>query len=242
MKKKIIIGCFISILVLLMLPSIPATNLTLIKEAHIKAITHELMQHEQVSSTHHCIERIKEIASEFLSEGKSKDSMGFFDEVLNQETNSFEDGQPLFFPFLGIFIYLLIFYIAFLVFVAILRNVFTFIGRIIDHVLSKFHNFINIIVTLVITVLTVILMIIKGILQLIGITGLGLFNVIRSIITTLTALTVLVIQGIIGLIVLTLRGMVTLIRSIWNGLGAFFRLMTDIFVLILDFIFPNLTV
>lgn len=231
MKKTIIIGCFISILVLLLLPTIPATNLTLMKEARIEAISYELMQHEQVVSETISIKQIKEIVSNLLSEGESTDSMVFLDKILNQETNSPGDEQPLFFPFLGIIIYLLIFYIAFLVFVAILRNMFTFIGLIIDHVLSKFHNFINIIVTLIITVLSFIFMILKGILQLIGATGIGLFNVIKSIITTLAALMVLVIQG-----------MVTLIRTIWDGIGAFLRLMIDIFVLILDFIFPNITV
>jgi hypothetical protein len=240
MKKQIIIGCFISILVLLLVPSIPAISYTMIKEANIETISNEIIQNEDIHTT--CsIEEIKEILSDILSNDQSINSLNIFDGSIDQDFTIPGNEQPLFFPFLGIIIYLLIFYILFLILVTILRNIFDFFGKIIDNIKSKILNFVTLIINVVVILLTFIFNVLKATGQIMASVGLSILSGIKSLVTGLGNLIVLSIQGLITIIVLLIRGIGGLIRNIWKGLGIFFRLMIDIFNLILDAVFPNVT-
>ncbi len=240
MKKQIIIGCFLSILVLLLVPSIPATQYSMVKEAKIEAIGQEIIQHtDKLSSLD--LDKIKTMLSTSLSNKQSFTKEDIFEQLQLKisQTDTSNDEQPLFFPFLGIFIYLLIFYIIYIVIVSILREIFDFIDVIIGNIQSKIKNFIQGIINIFLTVLSLIFTLLGTIVEVIGTLGLALINGIASLIVGIYNVFVLLLQGIAMLIVLAIKGLGMLLSAIWQGLGAFFRLLVDIFNLIIDAIFPN---
>jgi hypothetical protein len=112
MKKQIIIGCFLSIIILLLVPSIPATQYSMMKEAKIEAIGQEIIKNTDTPSSFD-LDNIKTMLSTVSFDKKSLTKEDVIDQLQLgiSQTSSTNDEQPLFFPFLGIFIYLLIFYI-----------------------------------------------------------------------------------------------------------------------------------
>jgi len=242
MRKQIIIGCFISIIALLLVPSIPAAQYNMVEEAQVEAISDAIIQQVGESSSF-SVEEMKEILSESLSSDQSitkLDIQDIYEQLDLQKQQTDENGEPLFFPFLGIFIYLLIFYIIYIVIITILREIFDFIDVIVGNIASKIQNFIQGIINIFITILTLVFMLLKTIVEVIGALGLGILNGLASLLVGIYNVVVLVLQGIATLLVLAVQGLGTLLVNIWQGFGAFFRLIIDIFDLILDAIFPNM--
>lgn len=242
MKKQIIIGCFLSILVLLLVPNIPATQYTMMKEAKIETISQEIIQQTDLSSDLD-LDKMKTMLSTIFSNKQSLTK----EEIVDQlqlgftQTGTNNEEQPSFFPFLGIFIYLLIFYIIYIVIISILREIFDFIDVIVGNIQSKIQNFIEGIVNIFLTIINLVFMLLKTIVEVIGTLGLALINGIAALIVGIYNVFVLLLKGIAMLIVFAIQGLGMLLSAIWQGLGVFFQLLVDIFNLIIDAIFPNAT-
>ncbi|MBS3749246.1 MAG: hypothetical protein KGY65_03925 [Candidatus Thermoplasmatota archaeon] len=240
MKKQIIIGCLLSIIVLLLVPSIPATQYSMMKEAKIEAIGQEIIKHTDTPSSLD-FDKIKTMLSTILFDKQSVTKEDVIDQLQLgiSQTSSTNDEQPLFFPFLGIFIYLLIFYIIYIVIVSILREIFNFIDVIVGNIQSKIQNFIQGIINIFLTIISLVFMLLKTIVEVIGTIGIAIINGIAALIVGIYNVFVFLLQGIAMLIVFAIKGLGMLLSAIWNGLGVFFRLLVDIFNLIIDAIFPN---
>lgn len=241
MKKQIIIGCLLSIFVLLLVPSIPALQYSMVKEANIKVIQNEIMADKKLSS-HFSQEKIDFILSTFLTTDHSFSKKTIV-ELLNEDKSvNPSDEEPLFFPFLGIFIYLLIFYIIYIIIASIVRVVFDFVGCIVDNIKSKIQNFIDSIVNIVLTVVGLVFTVLKTVIQVLGTIGQSIINGVSTLLQAFGSLILLLFQGIVTLFILAIQGIVFLLKGIWNGLGEFFRLLIEIFSLIIDAVFPNFTI
>ena len=241
MKKQIIIGCLISIFVLLLVPTIPAMQFSMVKEANIESIRNEIMTDTELPSRFSTA-KIDEIISTFLTNENSF-SKKTITELLNEDQSSDNfDEEPSFFPFLGIFIYLLIFYIIYIIIASIVREVFDFVGRIVDNIKSKIQNFIDSILNIILTVIALVFTILKTIIQVLGNIGQSILNGVSTLLQAFASLIILLVQGIVTLVILAVQGLVLLLKGIWNGLGEFFRLLIEIFSLIINAVFPNNTV
>lgn len=240
MKKQIVIGCLLSIFVLLLVPSIPALQYSMVKEANIESIRNEIITDTKLSSRF-SQQKIDEIISTFLTNENSI-SKETITKLLNEDhSNDIPDEEPLFFPFLGIFIYLLIFYIIYIIIASIVREVFDFVGHIVDNIKSKIQNFIDSIINIILTIISLVFTVVKTIIQILGTIGQGIINGVSTLLQAFASLIIFLFQGILTLVVLTVQGIVLLLKGIWKGLGEFFRLLIEIVSLIIDEVFPNTT-
>lgn len=251
MKKIIILTCLLSTFILLSVPAIPSMHITLAEESYQNKIENQILNLG--------IDQLEIKDSNLLSNKENIQTLlpTLIQSLLQKESRSVErpdnddDPQPLFFPFLGIFIYGLILYIVLKIVFNIIKIIHGNIQTILQNIKTRIINLIQTIATLVITILTFIITVITTIIQLIITLTTKLINgtltlatsLINGIITfgnILIDLILIVITGFFTILLIIFQGIANIIARIWAGIGVFFGLINDIIELILNTIFPNI--
>jgi len=251
MNKRIIIGLIISTMVLLLTPVLPIVQFSEAKEAQERSI------YENIGQT--IINSLQ--SDQLLSDSIPQGIMNLIVTILTKnsfiqkfiegidDSNGGDDPQPLFFPFLGIFVYGLIAFIIIKIILYILQYFGSIIRGIANNIATRISNIIQSIGNLVLMIVTAILSLITGIFN--GVVALGEFIITALIILIQKIFTLIVIIGqviitvitailsaIVAVILLLLNILVFILQRIWQGFGTFIGLMLDIFRLIYETIFP----
>ncbi|RLF57552.1 MAG: hypothetical protein DRN27_07550 [Thermoplasmata archaeon] len=232
MKKTILIGLSLSLFAILLIPSVPAVELSLVKDEQIKTITEQFSIISQISDFHE---------NDLLDKQTTDTFNLYFEEIINNfekkifesdaDVGNDEDGEPRFFPFLGIFIYLAIAYVLLAISVIVLRFIGGGIRGIFQGIKLKILQFIGSIISIVSFIITLALNIVKGALS----TGLKVGTFILDVI-------LLIFTGIFTVLLILIQGIGNIIADIWNGIGTILQFILEIISVIIETIFPNIGV
>jgi hypothetical protein len=230
MKRVILLGSLISIVILLLTPQLSAVQYSLVtntQEQHIK----EQLSQALFSSTSLTESQKNTLVNKVITPLFTIINSEQFSTLKNKlQSNNDDDEtgppQPLFFPFLGIFVYGLIAYILLKIIGIILQNVGFIISGIISAIVSRIVGVITII-------LTIITAIINGIISLIT----GVATLIVKVAAILLNIIVLIISAILSLIIAILTGLFRLLERVWIGFGNFLGFILDVLKLIYESIF-----
>ncbi|OYT29895.1 hypothetical protein B6U98_01140 [Thermoplasmatales archaeon ex4572_165] len=232
MKKTILIGLSLSLFAILLIPSVPAVELSLVKDEQIKTITEQFSIISQISDFHE---------NDLLDKQTTDTFNLYFEEIINNfekkifesdaDVGNDEGGEPRFFPFLGIFIYLAIAYVLLAISVIVLRFIGGGIRGIFQGIKLKILQFIGSIISIVSFIITLALNIVKGALS----TGLKVGTFILDVI-------LLIFTGIFTVLLILIQGIGNIIADIWNGIGTILQFILEIISVIIETIFPNIGV
>ena len=228
-----LIGLCLTLGALLLLPVIPAVQVQTVKQEQIAMIYEKIETTRQFSNLLNS--GVFKEHSELISTVTLDDISHMIDTIWFESDNYLNppttddpgDPEPVFFPFLGIFVYLAIAY----VFIAINVMVLKFIGKhvraVIDAIVSRIVQFLENVLTVIMFVLTLAYNIVKGLLTGLVIVGTFIIDVVLIIIT-----------GILTLIVLVLQGIINILATIWRGIGDILRFIIEMINVVIDALFP----
>jgi hypothetical protein len=229
MNKRILIGLVISLTVLFLTPFLPTVQLSKAKEANEQMLYDSLGQSilQSLASDEDMAEVMPEGLSDTIINELSENA--FFKKIVEKasDSNDGDDPQPLFFPFLGIFVYGLIASIIIKIIAYILHYFGSIIQTIANNIKTRVSNFIQKIMSIIQFIIKVIVTIIQGIINLLIRAG----NLVVMILTT-------IISAVIAVILFLLNVIVAILQRLWQGVGTFMGLMIEIFILIYETIFP----
>jgi len=230
MKKTMLIGLSLSIFAILLIPSVPAVELSMVKDAQIKAIAEQFSIIIQISSFQE---------TDLLYKQTTDNLNIYFEEIIinfekklfesNSNVGNDEDAEPLFFPFLGIFIYLAIAYVFLAISVIILRFIGGGIRGIFEEIKSRIQQFIGSIISIVSFIIALALNVVKGLLS----SGLKVGTFILDVI-------LLVITGIFTVLLIIIQGIGNLIAGIWNVIGSILQFILELIGVVIETLFPNI--
>jgi hypothetical protein len=221
MKKTFLFSTCLSIIALLLIPSIPAVEISLVKDVQTNVLSDSFLMTNLLSK----IKKLK--LAEIENQGTSN---SFFESLLFHKQSNNNDGgdiDPTFFPFLGIFVYLLIAYIFFAINAMILRFIGDGIRGVISNIVGRIQQAIESVISLIVFIISIII----NIASLIISAGITIGTFILDVL-------LIVITGIITLLLLTIQGIGNTFAKIWHGIGMVLRFIVDIIYVILDAIFP----
>jgi len=232
MKKTILIGLSLSLFAILLIPSVPAVELSMVKDEQIKTITEQFSIISQISDFHE---------TDLLDKQTTDTFNLYYEEMINNFENKLfesdsvvgndEGGEPRFFPFLGIFIYLAIAYVLLAISVIVLRFIGGGIRGIFQGIKLRILQFIGSIISIVSFIITLALNIVKGALS----TGLKVGTFILDVI-------LLIFTGIFTVLLILIQGIGNIIAGIWNGIGTIIQFILELISVVIETIFPNIGV
>lgn len=236
MRREIYIYTFIACLTLLMVPTIPSMEFSMVKETYETNVENYFEQTINFQEKNngitnkidfsHMIVILKQFFGKITNTKKSLQSEG-------------DDEQPLFFPFLGIFVYALIAIIILKIIGIILHFIGGKINLVIQFIKAKITNFITKTITLLTTISTIIISLFTLLVNIIVYVTTTVYNLISTTVLIITNVIVLIVSGIVTLFLLTLQGIINIIAKIWFGIGEVLRFIVEVIQAILDAIFPN---
>jgi hypothetical protein len=212
MRKRIIMGAILSVLLVLLLPSIPAVESNAVIEEHK---TMWSQQCTDLKSTSWADQGLSGIIEQFRQSLQNLDLKNLRNELLNHAND--ESPQPQCFPISGILFYTFIF-------IVLLWIVFKIVGL----VVGVISGIVGAILSVVLSVLTVII----GLMIKIGGFITGIIHLITGVFGFIARTILTIVTGI-----LTFIG--TVAKTMIQFYGKVIGLILNILMLIYKFIFPG---
>jgi len=225
--KKILLALTIAIAFLLVsTPLIPAVEYSTVQEVQEEHRQNYLSESLFINLLQNSnLEKIIQLAQD-----NSLSSIEW-SSILNQIDSLDDDSgdiEPLFFPFLGIFIYALIAYVILKIVYTIVKTIGSYIQDRINQFKNKIKAFIQKIVDLITLLLNTIQTIVIGVITLLIKLGNGLVNGVILLITFIIKAITAVLLSISIVILSLLYGVIFIIATIWQLFEAFFGIILDI--------------
>jgi len=236
MRRELVIYTFIATFILLLIPTIPAMEFSLVQNNIKDSLQQKIEQTLDATPVDKSL--FKNI--DFSSPGSILQH--FLDKISKtKESLQSDDGgeQPLFFPFLGIFVYGFILVVILKVIGTIIKLIGGKINYVIQLIKLKITNAITKIITFITTLVTFVINIITYLVNLTITLLTNLFNLGVTIGSILFNAILLILTGIITIILMAVQAIINVIAKIWYGIGQIIRFFIDLIIVIIDAIFPN---